>query len=87
VNPAMPSKAQIRSATSRPVGVLCYAEVLRRIRLECPDIVLLACTGSVVATLTGQRVFWDPRRPVLGHRPPRNQRASDPSGGDSAVRL
>ena len=45
--------------------VLSNAEVVRRIRLECPDVVLLACTGPVVAALTVQRVFWGRTRPVL----------------------
>src|SRR6476469_344203 len=57
-NPVMPSAAQMRAACSRRVEVLSHAEVVRRIRRECPDIVLLACTGPVVAALTAQRVLW-----------------------------
>jgi Putative glycosyltransferase (DUF6716) len=64
-NPVMPSAAQIRAVSSRHVEVLTNAELVRRIRLECPDVVLLACTGPVVAALTVQRVFWGSARPVL----------------------
>jgi hypothetical protein len=64
-NPVMPSAAQIRAVSSRHVEVLPGAEVVRRIRLECPDVVLLACTGPVVAALTVRRVFWGSTRPVL----------------------
>ena len=64
-NPVMPSAAQIRAASRRRVDVLSNAAVIRRIRRECPDIVLLACTGPVVAALTAQRVFWGRTRPVL----------------------
>jgi hypothetical protein len=64
-NPVMPSAAQIRAVSSLPVEVLPSAELVRRIRLECPDVVLLACTGPVVATLTVRRVFWGRTRPVL----------------------
>jgi hypothetical protein len=64
-NPVMPSEAQIRAATGRPVEVMSHAALLRRIRRTCPDLVLLACTGPVVATLTANRVFWGRNRPVL----------------------
>jgi Putative glycosyltransferase (DUF6716) len=64
-NPVMPSEAQMRAASSRPVEVLSHAALIRRIRIECPDVVLLACTGPVVGALTDQRVFWGRRRPVL----------------------
>jgi hypothetical protein len=64
-NPVMPSAAQIRAVSSLPVEVLPNAELVRRIRLECPDVVLLACTGPVVATLSVRRVFWGHTRPVL----------------------
>jgi hypothetical protein len=64
-NPVMPSAAQIRAVTSQQVEVLTNAELARRIRLECPDVVLLACTGPVVAALTVRRVFWGSARPVL----------------------
>jgi hypothetical protein len=64
-NPVMPSAAQIRAASTRPVEVLTNAALVRRIRTWCPDVVLLACTGPVVAALTAQRVFWGRGRPVL----------------------
>lgn len=64
-NPVMPSIAQIQSASRRRVEVLSHAAVVRRIRRERPEVVLLACTGPVVAALTDHRVFWGPRRPVL----------------------
>jgi hypothetical protein len=64
-NPVMPSPAQIRAASNRPVEVLTHAALLRRIRTWCPDVVLLACTGPVVAALTAQRAFWGRTRPVL----------------------
>ena len=64
-NPVMPSAAQIRAVSSQHVEVLTNAELVRRIRLERPDVVLLACTGPVVAALTVQRVFWGSARPVL----------------------
>ena len=54
-NPVMPSAAQMQAACACRVEVLfSHAEVVRRIRRECPDIVLLACTGPVVAALTAQ---------------------------------
>jgi hypothetical protein len=64
-NPALPSTAQIRAASSRPVEVLSHAGLRRLIRRQCPDVVLLACTGPVVAALTAQRVLWGRNRPVL----------------------
>lgn len=64
-NPVMPSEAQIRAASSRPVEVVSFAALVRRIRREHPDVVLLACTGPVVAALTAHRVFWGRNRPVL----------------------
>jgi hypothetical protein len=64
-NPVMPSAAQIQAVSSQHVEVLTNAELVRRIRLECPDVVLLACTGPVVAALTVRRVFWGSARPVL----------------------
>jgi len=64
-NPVMPSAAQIRAASKRRVEVLSHAAVIRRIRRERPDLILLACTGPVVSTLTAQRVLWGRARPVL----------------------
>jgi len=64
-NPIMPSTAQIRAASSRMVEVLSHAGVKRRIRRERPDVVLMACTGPVVAALTDQRTLWSGHRPLL----------------------
>jgi len=64
-NPVMPSQAQIRAVGSRPVESVSFAALRRRIRLERPDVVLLACTGPVVAALTAQRVLAGRTRPVL----------------------
>lgn len=64
-NPVMPSAAQVQAASNRSVEILNHAEVIRRIRVESPHVVLLACTGPVVAALTAQRVFWGRTRPVL----------------------
>jgi hypothetical protein len=64
-NPIMPSAAQIRATSNRPVEVLTHAALIRRIRTGCPDVVLLACTGPVVAALTAQKMFWGRTRPVL----------------------
>jgi hypothetical protein len=64
-NPVMPSAEQIKAACNQPVEVLTHAGVVRRVRFDCPQVVLLACTGPVVAALTAQRVFWGRTRPVL----------------------
>lgn len=64
-NPVRPSAAQVAAATDRPVDVLDRAALLRRIRSERPDVVLLACTGPVVATLSNAHVLAGPRRPLL----------------------
>jgi hypothetical protein len=64
-NPAMPSPAQIASATQLPVKVLDRRAILRRIRTEAPDAILLACTGPVVAALAESRALRGPSRPVL----------------------
>ena len=64
-NPVRPSAAQVAAATRRPVEVLDRAGLVRRIRNERPDVVLLACTGPVVATLANARVLTGPRRPLV----------------------
>ena len=64
-NPVRPSAAQVAAATARPVEVLDRAALLRRIRAERPDVVLLACTGPVVSTLSNAWVLTGPRRPLL----------------------
>ena len=64
-NPVRPSAAQVAAATDRYVQVLDRSTLLRRIRAERPDVVLLACTGPVVATLSNASVLTGPRRPLL----------------------
>lgn len=64
-NPVRPSAAQIAAATDRRVEVLDRATLLRRVRSERPDVVLLACTGPVVSTLSNAHVLAGPRRPLL----------------------
>ena len=64
-NPAMPSPAQIGSATQVAVHVLDRWAILRRIRDEAPDAVLLACTGPVVAALADSLTLRRRSRPVL----------------------
>jgi hypothetical protein len=64
-NPAMPSPAQIASATHMPTKVLDRRAILRRIRNEAPDVVLLACTGPVVAALADSQALRRRSRPVL----------------------
>jgi putative glycosyltransferase DUF6716 len=64
-NPVMPSEAQIQATSGRPVEFVSHAALRRRIRLERPDVVLLACTGPVVSPLAAQRVFRARTRPVL----------------------
>lgn len=64
-NPVRPSAAQIAAATARPVTVLSRRALLRRVRDDRPDVVLLACTGPVVAALTAARPLAGPDRPVL----------------------
>ncbi|HEY0239311.1 MAG TPA: DUF6716 putative glycosyltransferase, partial [Friedmanniella sp.] len=64
-NPVGPSAAQIAAATHRPVEVADRTALLRRIKGERPDVVLLACTGPVVSTLSNASVLAGPRRPLL----------------------
>jgi hypothetical protein len=64
-NPAMPSPAQIASATQLPVQVLDWRAILWRIRTEAPDAILLACTGPVVAALAESRALRGRSRSVL----------------------
>jgi hypothetical protein len=64
-SPVRPSAAQIRSATGERVDVLRRGRLLRRIRREQPDVLLLACTGPVVAALTDSPRLRGPGRPVL----------------------
>jgi hypothetical protein len=64
-SPIKPSAQQIRAADRDQVEVLGLAALRQRIRLEQPDIVLLACTGPVVAAVGASRVFRTRARPVL----------------------
>jgi hypothetical protein len=64
-NPVMPSAEQMQAVSSLPVEVLSRAQIIKRIRAEKPDAVLLACTGPAVATLAGISELRDPDRPVL----------------------
>ena len=85
-NPVRPSDAQIRAATGTGRGagaeVLRRGRLLRRIRRERPDVLLLACTGPVVAALTDSPKLRGPGRPVLvtglpGISVPAHRRALD----------
>lgn len=65
-SPLRPSAEQVRAAGGQhPVPVRSRARLLRSIRRERPDVVLLGCTGPVVAALTGSRVLHGRDRPVL----------------------
>ena len=64
-SPLRPSAAQIRSATGMAPQVLRRGQLLRRIRREQPDVLLLACTGPVVSALTDSSRLRGPGRPVL----------------------
>ncbi len=70
-NAVMPSPAQVAAAGRvdggtavgvRTLGLPALAALLVR---ERPDVVLLACTGPVVARLTALPLFRGPARPVL----------------------
>jgi hypothetical protein len=54
-----------RRATPLPVEVLHRRAILRRIRTDAPDAVLLACTGPVVAALADSQALRGRSRPVL----------------------
>ena len=68
-SPLRPSPEQIAAAGTQPdrspIPIAGRAEVLRRIRSERPDVVLLACTGPVVAAMTSAAVLRRRQRPVL----------------------
>jgi hypothetical protein len=64
-NPVLPSSQQARAAAGRPVPVLSYPALMRVLRREAPDVVLLAATGPAVAGLTAAPDFRVPDRPVL----------------------
>jgi hypothetical protein len=69
-NAVMPSPAQVVAASSlggrrTEVRVLGLPALLALLVRERPDVLLLACTGPVVSTLTRLRLLRGPRRPVL----------------------
>ena len=64
-NPVLPSAEQARTAAGRPVSVLAYSALLRRLQRERPDVVLLAASGPVVAALTAAPALRAADRPVL----------------------
>src|SRR4051812_13285501 len=64
-NPILPSPGQARAAAGRPVPMLSYPALMRLLRSEAPDVVLLAATGPAVAALTAAPAFRAPDRPVL----------------------
>jgi putative glycosyltransferase DUF6716 len=64
-NPVLPSPEQARAAAGRPVPVLSYRALMRMLRQEAPDVVLLAATGPSVAALTAAPALRAADRPVL----------------------
>jgi CheY-like chemotaxis protein len=68
-NPIRPSTAQIEAAgagsSDAPMEVVSRGALLARIRREEPDVLLLACTGPVVAALTTSRSLRSQGRPVM----------------------
>jgi hypothetical protein len=64
-NPLRPSTGQTSAAGLAHVEVVNRSRLLRRIGRERPDVVLLACTGPVVAALTTSPVLRGRGRPVL----------------------
>lgn len=64
-NPVRPSGAQMMANGTQEFPVLRRRGLLNKIESERPDVVFLACTGPVVATLTESKIFRSPDRPVL----------------------
>ena len=64
-NPVLPSPEQAQVAAGRPVPMLSYPALMRVLHREAPDVVLLAATGPVVATLSGALALRSADRPVL----------------------
>jgi hypothetical protein len=65
ISPIAPSSDQALAATGAPITRLGLAALVRLVRRDPPDVLLLACTGPTVAVLTGLRVLRGRRRPVL----------------------
>ena len=64
-NPVLPSAEQAQAAAGAPVPVLGHSALLRTLRRERPDVVLLAASGPVVAALTAAPALRAADRPVL----------------------
>lgn len=65
-NPTQPSPAQIAAVTEDPVEILSRRDLIAKIGVELPDVVLLGCTGPTVGQLSAQRSLAESqRRPVL----------------------
>lgn len=64
-SPVRPSTRQMAAAGHDQLEMLGYGRVLERIRVERPDVMLLACTGPVVSAITGHRLFRRTDRPVV----------------------
>ena len=65
--PTAPDRIQVRAALSpgRRVLTLGAPALLRELTRDPPDVVLLACTGPVVAWLLRRRAFRGPDRPLI----------------------
>jgi hypothetical protein len=64
-NAVMPSASQIAAASPDGVTVLSLPGLLARVARRRPDVLLLACTGPVVQTLTRLPLLRGAGRPVL----------------------
>jgi hypothetical protein len=64
-NPVLPSPEQARAAAGGPVPVLSYPALMRLLRQESPDVVLLAASGPVVSALIAAPALRAVDRPVL----------------------
>lgn len=64
-NPVLPSAAQIRAVSAEPVETLSFGAVRRMLRRDQPEVVVLACTGPVIAALLATPELVRPDRPLL----------------------
>ena len=64
-NAVMPTAGQVGAAGHPAVEVLSLTRLRSRLRREQPDVLLLACTGPVVQTLTRLPLLRGGSRPVL----------------------